>query len=78
MASGEVKGPGRVRVPLGEMVVLTVTADVADEVHLHGYDHFADVAPGQPAVLRFEASIPGVFEAELEGSRLELVLIEVA
>ena len=55
----------------------SVTADVADEVHFHGYDLYGDVAPGQPAIIKVEALIPGVFEVELEGSRLELVLIEV-
>ena len=62
---------------MGDLIVLTVRADVADEVHFHGYDVFGDVAPGLPAVLKVEALIPGVFEVELEGSRLELVVIEV-
>lgn len=77
VANGEVKSPGRVKVAMGNLIVLTVTADIADEVHFHGYDVFGDVAPGQPAILRVEALIPGVFEVELEGSRLELVVIEV-
>ncbi len=77
VTNGEVKGPGRVKVAMGDFIVLTVTADVADEVHFHGYDLFGDVAPGQPAIIKVEALIPGVFEVELEGSRLELVLIEV-
>ena len=77
VANGEAKGPGRVKVAMGDLIVLTVRADVADEVHFHGYDVFGDVAPGLPAVLKVEALIPGVFEVELEGSRLELVVIEV-
>ncbi len=77
VTSGAVKGPGRVKVALGDTFVLTVTADVPDEVHVHGYDVFGDVAPGLPAVLKVEALIPGVFEVELEGARLELVVIEV-
>lgn len=77
VANGAVKGPGRVKVALGDLIILTVRADVADEVHFHGYDRSGDVAPGQPAILRIEALIPGVFEVELEGARLELVVIEV-
>ncbi len=77
VADGQVSGPGRVTVTLGSTLVVTVAADVTDEVHLHGYDVLADVAPGQPAVLEVAATIPGVFEVELEAARLELVVIEV-
>lgn len=51
---------------LGDRVRLVVTADVSDEVHLHGYDLAADVAPGTEAIIDFRAEIPGVFEVELE------------
>lgn len=53
---------------LEDEVRLTVYAEVVDEVHVHGYDIHADVAPGEPAVLEFVASIPGIFEVELEDS----------
>lgn len=56
----------RVKVDRGRRVVLTVSADVADSVHLHGYDLQAGVAPGRPAKLSFRAERPGVFELELE------------
>jgi hypothetical protein len=77
VSGGAVDGPGRVSVPLGDVIVLTVTADVTDEVHFHGYDRSVDVAPGQSAILEVEAVIPGVFEVELESARLELVVVEV-
>ena len=41
-------------------------ADVADEVHVHGYDLMADVSPGRAAVIAFRADAAGVFEVELE------------
>jgi heme/copper-type cytochrome/quinol oxidase subunit 2 len=65
--NGEVVG-GIVRAEAdeGDEVVLTVRADVTDEVHLHGYDLFADVAPGQRARITFTADKVGEFEAELE------------
>jgi hypothetical protein len=50
----------------GDEVLLIVTADVEDEVHLHGYDLPAAVAPGQPARIRFDANLVGEFEIELE------------
>ena len=70
-------GVRREQVKTGETLVLRVTADVADEVHLHGYDKSADVAPGKPAEIRFTADIPGVFEVELEQRRQKLIELEV-
>lgn len=56
----------RVTVELGRQVVLNVTADVADHVHVHGYDLKADVAPGRAAKIGFTADVAGRFEVELE------------
>jgi heme/copper-type cytochrome/quinol oxidase subunit 2 len=67
----------RVKVPLGSEVRLEVTADRADEVHLHGYDRKVDIEPGTPAVLEFLADTPGVFEVELEEAALKLVELQV-
>lgn len=59
VVSGAVSGGGRLQVSLGSVVRLVVLADVSDEIHVHGYDLFALVAPGQPATLEFTADIPG-------------------
>jgi heme/copper-type cytochrome/quinol oxidase subunit 2 len=67
----------RVKVPLDGEVRLEVTADRADEVHLHGYDRKVDIEPGKPAVLEFTADVPGVFEVELEEAGLKLVELQV-
>lgn len=72
-----VGGAQRERVTLGDPVVLVVDADLADEVHVHGYDHTAPVAPGVPAELRFTPDIPGVFEVELEERGVVLLRLEV-
>jgi hypothetical protein len=61
----------------GRQVALVVTSALADEVHLHGYDLHADVAPGKPATIRFKANAPGLFEAELESRSLPIVELEV-
>jgi cytoskeletal protein RodZ len=50
----------------GKQVVFIVRADVEDEVHIHGYDLTADVAPNQQAKITFTADDPGEFEVELE------------
>lgn len=57
---------------VGDTVELTVTSDVADEVHVHGYDLHAPVGPDQPAVVTFQSDIPGVFEIELEQRGLRI------
>lgn len=67
----------RVDVEEGERVVLIVRADVADHVHLHGYDIMSDVAPGQPARIEFRATIPGQFEVELEDRVQRIAQISV-
>ncbi|MFQ5967426.1 MAG: hypothetical protein ACE5MI_07430 [Acidimicrobiia bacterium] len=77
VAGGEVEDGGRVDVPLGNTVILVVTSDVADKVHVHGYDLFFDIEAGAEATLSFVANIPGIFEVELEGSHLLLVEIVV-
>jgi hypothetical protein len=60
-----------------QKAVLVVRSDVADEVHLHGYDLKRDVAAGGIARIPFTASIPGRFEAELEQRRLPILDLEV-
>ena len=79
VSKGKVTGPkGRVKVRQGSTVQLVVSSDVSDEVHLHGYDKSVDVTPGGPARLTFTASIPGVFEVELESRQLRLAQLQVA
>jgi hypothetical protein len=72
-----VGGLKRATVKKGEKVVLVVRSDVADHVHLHGYDKFVDVAAGTVARLAFVASLPGRFEVELEDRGLQIADIEV-
>ena len=70
-------GVVRETVAQGREVVLVLTADVTDHVHLHGYDLMADVAPGAPARLRFTADVPGRFEVELEDRGVHIAEIQV-
>jgi hypothetical protein len=65
----------QVTVARNRRVVLTVTSDVADHVHLHGYDLMADVGPGRPARIAFRATIVGTVEAELEDRRVQIASI---
>jgi hypothetical protein len=61
----------------GTHVVLVVTSDTADEVHLHGYDLSADVEAGGTARIPFVADTPGRFVLELENLGVELAEITV-
>lgn len=70
-----VDGVRRVTVARGRRVVLRVTSNVPDHVHLHGYDLMRDVGPGQPAQIAFRATIPGTVEAELEDSGVQIATI---
>lgn len=67
----------RATVDQGDRVRLVVTSDVADEIHLHGYDVSRDVAAGGTVTLAFRASIPGRFEAELEERGVQIADITV-
>jgi hypothetical protein len=71
-------GVHRQKIALGATVVVRVTSDVADEVHVHGYDKKADVEANGSADVEFTADIPGVFEVELEESSLKLVELEIS
>lgn len=73
-----VGGVRRFGVKLGDEVVLRVTSDVADEIHVHGYDHRSNIAAGATAEVRFTADIPGVFEVEFERRAQKIVELEVA
>jgi hypothetical protein len=70
-----VGGVRRVTVGEGRRVTLIVTSNVADHVHLHGYNVFRDVAPGMPARISFRATIVGTVVAELEDRHVPLARI---
>jgi len=79
VSGGQVSGDtGRVPVPAGEHVALVVTSDAADELHVHGYDLGYDLAPGTPATVEFDATIPGVFEVELHDAGTLLLSLQVS
>jgi len=79
VSGGKVQGGVQTNdVPLGSTVTLTVTSDVSDEVHVHGYDKKADVTAGSYATIAFTADIPGQFEVELENAHLKIVELKVS
>jgi hypothetical protein len=61
----------------GDQIHFKVQSDVADEVHVHGYDLMKDVKAGGTIAFDFPATIEGVFEAELEGRKEQIVELRV-
>ncbi|MGH3018864.1 MAG: hypothetical protein ACRDNR_01710 [Gaiellaceae bacterium] len=73
-----VGGVKRPEIDEGKQVVLVVRSDVADHMHLHGYDLLADVAPGQPGRIQFRADLPGRFDLELEDRAVLIAELRVS
>jgi hypothetical protein len=67
----------RQTVSKGDRVVFVVKSDVADEIHLHGYDKSTDVTAGGTARLPFIADLPGRFEVELESRGVQIADLTV-
>jgi hypothetical protein len=61
----------------GDEIRFEVTSDVADEVHVHGYDLMQDVPVGGAVSFDFPAEIEGIFEVELEGRKEQIAEIQV-
>jgi copper(I)-binding protein len=61
----------------GDQVRLKVSSDVADEIHVHGYDLMKDVEKGGSVRFSFPASIEGRFEIELENAGTQIANLEV-
>ena len=71
------EGLDTISVRVGETVRFEVEADVADEIHVHGYDLLFETIPDEEVLVEFEADATGIFEVELEGLRLTILDIEV-
>ncbi|WP_147431971.1 hypothetical protein [Motilibacter peucedani] len=69
--------PSHVDVAKGTYVTLRVTSDVADELHVHGYDREVPLQAKVPAVLSFVADTSGSFDVETHESGLTLFQLRV-
>jgi heme/copper-type cytochrome/quinol oxidase subunit 2 len=72
-----VGGIQEISVSKGDEVRFTVDSDVADEIHVHGYDFMKDVKAGGKVTFKFKAKIDGVFEIELENRGVQIAELEV-
>lgn len=60
-----------------ERVTFTVTSDVADEIHVHGFNLAKEVGKGARVTFSFRASDQGAYEIELEGRGEQIAELEV-
>jgi len=71
------EGLDTISVRVGETVRFEVETDIADEVHVHGYDLAFETVPDEEVLVEFVADATGIFEVEIEGLGLHIVDIEV-
>lgn len=77
-ANGEITTESsRVQANVGQLVRIEVTSEVAEEIHAHGVDKRADIAPGTTGVLEVTFPAAGRYRVELEKSHKLIVEIEV-
>jgi hypothetical protein len=70
-------GVRRLEYTKGDRIRFKVESDVADEIHVHGYDLMKDVTAGGSASFSFTATIEGRFEIELEDAGTQIAELEV-
>jgi FtsP/CotA-like multicopper oxidase with cupredoxin domain len=66
-----------IKVNKGDTVRFAVTSDVADEIHVHGYDLKRDVPKNGTVHFRFKATIDGIFVVELESRAQQIAKLVV-
>jgi hypothetical protein len=70
-------GIQKITVSKGDPVRFKVVSDVADEIHVHGYNFMKDVKKGGSVSFSFPAKIDGIFEIELEGRKQQIAELQV-
>lgn len=68
---------GRIEVAKGNLVRVTVTSDIADALHVHGYDLKVNLPANTPGSIEFRADQSGLFEVETHDSHLVLFQLVV-
>lgn len=63
-----VGGPAELEYDAGEQIRFRVRSNVADELHIHGYDITKEIPAGGTVTVSFPADLEGIYEAELHGS----------
>jgi hypothetical protein len=61
----------------GEIITLSISSDIFDEAHLHGYDLSAKISATERGVIKFVGTKSGRFPIELEKTGKEIGVIEI-
>lgn len=72
-----VGGVAELEYSAGDDIRFEVTSDVADDVHVHGYELLNEVPAGGTVSFDFPAEIEGIFEVELEGRKTQIAELTV-
>jgi hypothetical protein len=70
-------GVTKITVKKGDPVRFKVVSDVADEIHVHGYNFHKDVEKGGSVWFDFPATIDGIFDIELESRGEQIASLQV-
>ena len=60
-----VTADSRVQTTLGEKIILRISSDVAEQIHVHGYDVYADVPAGGSVDVALTMTLSGGYQVEL-------------
>jgi hypothetical protein len=74
---GPVGDPRTIEFESGDTVRLRFTSDVAEEIHIHGYDKYVQVPAGGTARTRFKANAEGIFEVEAHSTGELLAKLQI-
>jgi hypothetical protein len=72
-----VGGVQDINVKKGQQVRFTIQSDVADEIHVHGYDFHKNVPKNGSVSFSFPAKIDGGFVIELESRGEQIAALKV-
>lgn len=61
----------------GDNLILTVTSDTDDALHIHGYDKEVELQKGVPIQVMLKANLTGRFPIELHTAETEIAVLEV-
>jgi hypothetical protein len=76
--TGTTMSPDKLSARQGDKITMNVTADRAEEIHLHGYDIAFEVEKAGDTVSKtFTADKTGSFEIEIESTSTEVGSLEV-
>ena len=72
-----VGGSKVIKVKRDDRVLIVVTSDVADSIHLHGYDIEKEAGPSKPARFAFRAKNEGAYELESHHADEKIATLQV-